>query len=168
MERTREHGVARPAHFDAAETLSRICRHVVALVPGADHASVTVGKDMIAGTIIGTAGTAGPNGAAGTVSVPLADGAALNLYGGVRDADLSLLELHISVATALVRATEVIDQLEYAIETRAVIEQAKGILMATHRTTEAEAFRMLVDRSQAENRKLHLVAAEFVASASAA
>jgi hypothetical protein len=38
--------------------------------------------------------------------------------------------------------------------------------MATHRVDDHEAFRMLVDHSQATNRKLNLVAEEFVANAS--
>ena len=101
---------------------------------------------------------------------------ALNLFSGVphgfRDVDTATLDLYTTVASVIVRATsryahaaEVITQLDRALATRAVIEQAKGILMATHRTTETGAFRMLVLRSQAENKKLHLVAEEFVAMA---
>jgi transcriptional regulator with GAF, ATPase, and Fis domain len=102
---------------------------------------------------------------------------ALNLFSsvphGFRGIDTATLDLYTTVASTIVRATsryadaaEVIAQLDRALATRAVIEQAKGILMATHRTTESGAFRRLVERSQAENKKLHLVAEEFVARAS--
>ncbi len=102
---------------------------------------------------------------------------ALNLFGsrphGFRDADVTVLELYTTVASSIVRSTsrysravDLIGQLDRALRTRAVIEQAKGILMATHRVGEDAAFRMLVDRSQADNKKLHLVAEEFVANAS--
>ena len=59
-------------------------------------------------------------------------------------------------------AKELVRQLHRALDTRAVIDQAKGILMAAHRISADEAFRRLVKRSQDGNRKLHEVAAEFV------
>jgi transcriptional regulator with GAF, ATPase, and Fis domain len=52
--------------------------------------------------------------------------------------------------------------LETALQTRAPIEQAKGILMDRHRCTSEEAFKMLARRSQAENVKLRLVAQNLV------
>jgi GAF domain-containing protein len=102
---------------------------------------------------------------------------ALNLFGsqphGFRHIDVTVLDLFTTTASAMLRLTsryseavEVIGQLDRALSTRATIEQAKGILMATHRTSEDGAFRMLIDRSQAANKKLHLVAEEFVANAS--
>jgi uncharacterized protein YwlG (UPF0340 family) len=45
---------------------------------------------------------------------------------------------------------------------RAVIEQAKGIVIATKACDPAAAFALLVEQSQAENRKLREVAAELV------
>jgi AmiR/NasT family two-component response regulator len=53
--------------------------------------------------------------------------------------------------------------LRKAMASRATIEQAKGILMATARCTPEEAFRLLVRQSQHENRKLRAVAEELVA-----
>lgn len=102
---------------------------------------------------------------------------ALNLFSpvphGFHDIDTATLELYTTVASAIVRATsryahatEIITQLDRALATRAVIEQAKGILMATHQADEGTAFGMLVQRSQAQNKKLHLVAEEFVTRAS--
>jgi AmiR/NasT family two-component response regulator len=56
-------------------------------------------------------------------------------------------------------------QLQAAMESRAVIEQAKGIVMGSRRCTAAEAFSILSRISQDTNRKLREVAAELVASA---
>lgn len=47
-----------------------------------------------------------------------------------------------------------IDDLKEALETRKVVEQAKGILMQRRGLGEAEAFRTLQIQSQKENRKL--------------
>jgi GAF domain-containing protein len=52
--------------------------------------------------------------------------------------------------------------LEVALQTRASIEQAKGILMDRHRCTSEEAFKMLAARSQTENVKLMLIALDLV------
>ena len=56
------------------------------------------------------------------------------------------------------RSREHIKQLETALVSRAVIEQAKGVLMAVHSCTAEEAFTMLVQQSQNENVKLRDVA----------
>jgi len=53
-------------------------------------------------------------------------------------------------------------QLEQAMASRAVIEQAKGILMARTGCSSDEAFKMLSKQSQRTNRKLHDVAASVV------
>jgi AmiR/NasT family two-component response regulator len=47
---------------------------------------------------------------------------------------------------------------------RAVIEQAKGILMAQHQCSGAEAFAILIRTSQQSNVKLRDVAAAMVTS----
>jgi GAF domain-containing protein len=56
--------------------------------------------------------------------------------------------------------------LDVAMQTRAPIEQAKGILMDRYRCTSEEAFTMLAKRSQSENVKLRLVAQDLVDEAS--
>ena len=48
------------------------------------------------------------------------------------------------------------------MESRAVIEQAKGILMAAQRCDPDAAFDILVRASQNQNRKLRAIAAEIV------
>jgi hypothetical protein len=53
-------------------------------------------------------------------------------------------------------------QLKEALEGRAVIERAKGMLMARHGCDEADAFRMLVDQSRRERRKVRAVAADLI------
>ena len=58
-------------------------------------------------------------------------------------------------------------QLEQAMASRAVIEQAKGVLIATHAGDEATAFELLTRTSQRENRKLRVVAADIVDAAAA-
>jgi GAF domain-containing protein len=58
------------------------------------------------------------------------------------------------------------ENLEIAMQTRAVIEQAKGILMAQRRCDAAEAFSILAAASQRANRKLREIAAAIVDSIS--
>jgi AmiR/NasT family two-component response regulator len=53
-------------------------------------------------------------------------------------------------------------QLEEALSTRGIIEQAKGILIAEQGCTSDEAFELLVKASQRTHAKLHDVAAELV------
>jgi GAF domain-containing protein len=97
----------------------------------------------------------------------------LNLYGrqthGFRALDAALLALYTTAAEAALRnarrylqARGQVTQLQQALDSRAVIDQAKGILMAAHRVPADEAFTMLVDRSQRENRKLRDLAETFV------
>ncbi|KQU28149.1 MULTISPECIES: GAF and ANTAR domain-containing protein [unclassified Rhodococcus (in: high G+C Gram-positive bacteria)] len=100
-----------------------------------------------------------------------------NLYGTAPDAfgsiDESILELLTStVSTAIgdyarVRsAREVASGLQDALEHRAPIEQAKGILMALHGVDSDTAFGMLSAESQRANRKLRDIARDFVESVS--
>jgi AmiR/NasT family two-component response regulator len=51
------------------------------------------------------------------------------------------------------------------MKSRAVIEQAKGMLMAAQRCSEDEAFELLVAASQRENVKLRDIATRIVADA---
>lgn len=99
----------------------------------------------------------------------------LNLYGEapqafepLDDALVALFCAQASIALANARlystAVELNGQLEDAIASRAVIEQAKGMLMARHDIGADEAFALLRSWSQQRNRKLRDVAAEVVAS----
>lgn len=65
-------------------------------------------------------------------------------------------------------ARDTADGLRTAMDNRAPIEQAKGILMALHRIGPDQAFTILSTQSQHANRRLREIAAEFVADVSSA
>lgn len=69
-------------------------------------------------------------------------------------------------AVAFADASALNSQLREALETRDLIGQAKGILMAREQCDAGAAFDMLRRASQRTNRKLRDIAAELVASAS--
>lgn len=73
-------------------------------------------------------------------------------YAGVALANMHLFEAQAKVA----------ENLKVALESRAVIEQAKGALMAQRRCSADEAFELLVTLSQDTNRKLREVAAALL------
>ncbi|SMD25971.1 GAF and ANTAR domain-containing protein [Kibdelosporangium aridum] len=98
---------------------------------------------------------------------------AINLFGfgdhGFAETDGQLLGLYTTVVTFALRTTRryhnvrnLAAHLEIAMQSRAVIEQAKGILMAVHKISEEEAMARLIDQSQRTNVKLRIVAADFV------
>ena len=68
-------------------------------------------------------------------------------------------------AAALAESNDRADNLVVAMQSRAVIEQAKGVLIARHGVTPEAAFELLARRSQHENRKLRSIAEEVVAAA---
>jgi GAF domain-containing protein len=59
-------------------------------------------------------------------------------------------------------ARNMADNLQAALESRAVIDQAKGILMERHRMTADQAFQVLARISMQSNQKLRVVADELV------
>ena len=62
-------------------------------------------------------------------------------------------------------ALRLAEQMRQAMETRAVIEQAKGMLIAAHGCTPDEAFKILSESSQRTNRKLRDIATSMVEGA---
>lgn len=102
----------------------------------------------------------------------------LNLYGREDDfdePDQRLAEAFAAQASAVVSnalaywgAFEQTRTITLAMESRAVIEQAKGILMSTQRCSPDEAFDLLRRASQRENRKLRDLATEIVRRATEA
>ncbi|AGZ41604.1 GAF and ANTAR domain-containing protein [Actinoplanes friuliensis] len=101
---------------------------------------------------------------------------ALNIYGTEPDAfdeDAVVLARTFSgyAAVALANAhlydvtATLAEQMQAAMESRAVIEQAKGIIMGERRCSPDEAFRILSKLSQDSNRKLRDVAQALVATA---
>lgn len=90
----------------------------------------------------------------------------LNMYSRARkafDEDATavgaVLAAHGAVAMKMSREVE---NLSAAMASRATIEQAKGIVMATMRCTPDRAFEILREQSQALNEKLRDIAAEIV------
>ena len=77
-------------------------------------------------------------------------------FGAVALVNAALVESQVALAT----------QLEQAMGSRAVIEQAKGILMGRLTCDADQAFAELVRWSQRSNRKLHDIAADIVAEVS--
>ena len=73
-------------------------------------------------------------------------------YAGVALANMHLYEAQVEVA----------EQLQQAMQSRAMIEQAKGILMGQRHCKADEAFDLLVKMSQDTNRKLRDVAEALV------
>jgi GAF domain-containing protein len=65
-------------------------------------------------------------------------------------------------AALFTSTSELVTHLQTALDSRAVIDQAKGILMGQTHCTADEAFRQLARRSQESNVKLRDVAAEIV------
>lgn len=98
---------------------------------------------------------------------------ALNLFsrGGVRfeDADVQVVQALADIATiailqerALARAETLSDQLQAALDSRIVIEQAKGALSRIHGVGVDEAFALLREQARSSNRRLGDVAAEVL------
>lgn len=99
----------------------------------------------------------------------------LNLYSeqphGFGDLDEALLRLYTTAAAAAIgsarrytQARDLATQLSQALDSRAIIDQARGILMATHGIDEHQAFALLAQESQNTNVKLREVAAQLVES----
>jgi AmiR/NasT family two-component response regulator len=61
-------------------------------------------------------------------------------------------------------ARQLADNLEAAMQYRAVIDQAKGMLMERYKLTAEEAFKLLAQASMAANRKLRDIADHLVAT----
>jgi len=68
----------------------------------------------------------------------------------------------VSNMSAYQNARDRADNLQLALETRAVIDQAKGILMERHKLTADRAFQLLARISMQTNTKLRVVAEELV------
>ncbi len=205
---------------DDFEMLMRqVCRQVVAAVPGADQATITLLRDgqpltaaatseLIADLDRGQYRNGGPcveaarRGEVKRASIEqalerwprFADDAheagfdsylsapvviddehagAINCYGthatGFADLDVGLLELYTTAVEGILRvhrryrdAAELAGNLRTALSSRAVIDQAKGILMAVRQIDADEAFTLLAEQSQRDNVKLREVAESFV------
>lgn len=211
---------------DLRTLLSYVARQVIRVLPGVDHATITLLSDHHADTVATTSdditelddvqyqarrgpclaaaetgqvmrvaideaaqrwpeftATARAAGVHGFVSAPLRvddeHGGAINCYSWHRhdfdEIDGHLLELYMSaVETALrvyrryERARELATQLATALESRGVIDQAKGVLMAIHAISADEAFTLLVEQSQRDQVKVRDLAQQIVERVAAA
>jgi hypothetical protein len=101
---------------------------------------------------------------------------AVNCYSGqghgFAELDERLLDLYTSAVTPTLRVYSRYQQsrdtaahLRTALDGRAVIDQAKGILMAVRQISADDAFALLVEQSQRENRKLRDLAVQLVSQA---
>jgi GAF domain-containing protein len=99
----------------------------------------------------------------------------LNLYSeqphGFADFDVALLRLYVTAAVAAIanarryaRARDVSAQLHKALDSRAVIDQARGVLMAQRGISAEQALEELSRESQNTNVKLRDIAARLVAN----
>lgn len=120
---------------------------------------------------------AAAHGIRSTMSLPLVANhegvGALNLYSravdGFDDDDIEMGRqfaaqgaIVLANAQAYWDAHQLGQDLATAMKSRAVIEQAKGVLMGAQRCSADDAFQMLVRASQRENRKLREIAEELV------
>lgn len=207
---------------DLSTLLAFVTRQVIRVLPGVDHATITLVSDHHADTVTSTsehatalddvqsqaqrgpclvaartrkvvrldidnatarwpefADVARAAGVRSFLSAPLRidDGrsGAINCYSWQRDGfdsvDEHVFDLYIAaVETALrgyrryERARELATQLQHALESRAVIDQAKGILMVIRNVDADEAFTLLVEQSQRENIKVRDLARRIVDS----
>jgi response regulator NasT len=78
------------------------------------------------------------------------------IYAAVRDGDPEALQSAIEIAlrrhAETLRLVEQVDRLESALERRAVIERAKGILMERHGLGDREAFDRMRAHARSNNR----------------
>ena len=132
-------------------------------------------------TVRGPATLAGPVVDSSPIAAAVVDGrvGVVNLYSR-REGDFSAEERwaaqtfaeQAAVAIYNARTYEAAHQLtmdlQAALTSRAVIEQAKGILIARHAVSPEDAFDLLRERSQQANRKLRVIAQELVEEATAA
>jgi GAF domain-containing protein len=99
----------------------------------------------------------------------------LNLYSekphGFGDFDVALLKVYITAAAAAIAnarryamARKLADDLARALDSRATIDQARGILMERRGISAERAFAEMAQESQNANVKLRVIAARLVAS----
>ena len=123
------------------------------------------------------AATAADHGVQSVLSLPLTAGeeslGALNFYSrdkyayssdAIKAADMFAAQAAIVLANAQTcwGTRNLVEQLQRAVESRDVIGQAKGILMAREWCSPDDAFEMLKRASQRENRKLVDIASDIV------
>ena len=93
-------------------------------------------------------------------------GALAYLMKPFRKEDLSpALEVAVRKFRQLQGQQEKIQQLEETLETRKLIERAKGILMDRHNLTEDEAFKRIHFQARNQNKKMREIAQSIITAA---
>lgn len=118
------------------------------------------------------------NGVRAVLGIPMPVGVqrigALNVYWHaphvVTDDEVQIAQLladmasgYILNATRVERSETLAHQLQHALDSRVVIEQAKGILAERHHLSPSEAFHRLRQRARSSSRRVHDVATDIVA-----
>ena len=161
--------------------LERVVSVAVATVGGCAAATVSLADDLLPTVELSNADTerSYPSSLEVALSVSHGDGATkgcLTLFGAdpdafgaderlVAEAYAAVAALAIGAALTQLRAGVHEEQLREAIESRDIIGQAKGILMARESCTADEAFEILRRASQRENIKLRDIAARLTQQA---
>jgi hypothetical protein len=161
------------------DVLHLVSHRAYELVPSAERAAVTRGVNGGAETTAAVGGDlADPDDVRSQLSVRifLEDDtlqAGLSLYSTKSDAfdqsdrtTATLLATHAALALAAARRQSKIENLERALQTSRRIGTAMGILMASYKVTEHQAFDLLRIASQSHHRKLHDIADDVVQSGS--
>jgi len=138
---------------------------------------VRIGSTLVDGPFAAFRRAAADHGVRSTLSMPLKAAetsiGALNLYSLTEHAfdedEQAMAGLFADQAAVVLAnadaywaAHELNQRLRDAMESRGVIEQAKGMLMSAQGCNEDEAFQLLMRASQRENRKLRDIAREIV------
>lgn len=100
---------------------------------------------------------------------------AVTVYGardsGFQDTDTALMNVVVAAVGYAIAGAErdrdsrnLSRHLEHALDSRGVIDQAKGVVMVMHGVDADTAFRMLTGISQRTNKKVRVVAEELIAS----
>ncbi|MBL7255694.1 GAF and ANTAR domain-containing protein [Paractinoplanes lichenicola] len=168
-------GRIRLAETTLAGFLDRVAMLACEAVPGAEAISITLAGESGSYT---AAAVGEPSGAAAVLSIGLPVSAeltgVLTLHSrsprGFSDEDTVRAEAFAGYAAVAVAnahsfhsALLLASQMQAAMGSRAVIEQAKGVIMAQRRCSADEAFAQLTKASQDANRKVRDVAAALVA-----
>jgi hypothetical protein len=144
---------------ELVDALTRLCRGLCAVLPADGAAVCLLDDDTGAGS-----GTESEETIRRVESLQQAIGERL---GGE---EAAVAELFARLATALVltdrarvRSQEVVEQLQHALASRVVIEQAKGMLAIRFATSVEDAFELMRRHARSTNQRVEAVAGQVVA-----
>jgi AmiR/NasT family two-component response regulator len=130
-----------------------------------DHALrlISAAVECSSGPVIAHLGRESANGGDGAFAARAADHGVSALLGPLDGETLqAAIEVAIRRHRERARLSDRVDELEAAIERRATIERAKGILMERHSVDDRAAFGLLRDRARSQGRRVAELAAAVV------